>query len=370
MYGTREIAKNREDAEEILGSLLTIRVATAIILFGLCVLLFSIYPGNRTEKLVFLGCSCYLIARSANTEWVLRGFEKFGYVAVANFATFLLMLGLIYIFVTQSGHVVRASFLWSLSYGFGSVVLLAIILFRLKMKYKPDLNLRTWKLHLSQSLHFTVSAAIATFYRQLPIIFLGGFATAYELGVFAAPYKVVITVAGGAFFVPLAFYPVLADLHLNDREELNAAHSVLKMGMATLGIGIFLGGTFFSDQIVFILFGKEYGESLPVFKVLLLYVPLNCVRSSYGILLAVVGLQRFNSICSALGVVFLSLLFIASLSILHLSCVLAASGSLIATEILVCALVILIWRKKGKGCLGSNDPRQLHNEFGATCNRT
>ena len=121
MYGIREIAKYKNGAEEIINSLLTLRITMSLIVFAIYTVFLFFFDMPVMKKLVFAGAGLYLITYSFYTDWVLKGLEKFRYIAFGSFVSSAIFFGGAVYLVRSCEDVVLASFVWDISYFFGSL---------------------------------------------------------------------------------------------------------------------------------------------------------------------------------------------------------------------------------------------------------
>jgi O-antigen/teichoic acid export membrane protein len=301
MYGIREIAKNKENTEEIINPLLTLRITAGFIVFSLYTISLLLLNIPAVQKLTFIGCGFYLLTYSLYTDWILKGLERFKYIAFGSSISSLFFLIATISVVKGNNDLVVASFIWSFSYFLGGVSLLFFLYRKLGVKYKPSFELGVWFSHIKESIYFTVSGGLMVIYQYLPILLLSIFFTAFEVGLFSAPYRVVITLCSAGFLLPMAFYPVFAELYHKDKNKFMKTHKKFQVIMLVLGIPIGVGGTMFADEIVNFLFGSQYMESATIFKILVWLVPLYFFRYTYGSVLLATGFQKWQVLSTSLG---------------------------------------------------------------------
>lgn len=349
MYGAREIAKNKADAARIINPLLTLRIFSGLflfILFGLAVLI--IYRQEYLKQIVFAGFAFYLLTRALNLDWVMRGFEKFNFIALGNFATFLSMLLLLVFFVTQDRDILLASFIWSLCYLLGDLLLLVLFYTNLGLSFRPEWDYQTLKLHVKESIHFTIANSLLFLYQYLPIIFLGLLASDYEVGVFSAPYRLVLSIAYAVSLLPLALYPTLSELYHHNRAQFNRVYKYFLFVSLATGVFFGLGGMLLAKPLILLLYGEGYAESIPIFQIINWFGALTAVRVAYGIAIAASGLQRFYTWASIFGVLFFTGAFFSMSLGLQIPQLYAASYAFVLTEVGVSAILFIIWKIKNQ----------------------
>lgn len=291
MYGIREIARHKDNAEEIINPLLTLRITAGLIVFSLYTASLFFFDMPVTKKLVFAGAGLYLITYSFYTGWVLKGLEKFKYIVFGNLISSIVFLAGVILFVRGGENIVMACTIWAISYMFGSLSLLIFVFRKLGINYKPSINLKIWLHHLRESIHFTFSGSLMALYQYLPILLLGIYFSSYEVGLFSAPYRIVIAVCGTGFLLSMSFYPVFSELYHKDIVQFRRTHKKFQLIMITLGVPAAIIGTIFAEEIIKLSLGNQYIESTAIFKILIWLVPLYFLRFSYGSLLGATGKQ-------------------------------------------------------------------------------
>ena len=341
MYGSREIAKDKATASEIINPLITLRLLSGSSLFTLFLIFFSyLYRLDPLKQIVFIGFSFYLFTRALNIDWIMRGFERFNYIAFGNFATFLLMLSSIFIFVKSDKDIVIVSFLWSLCYLFGDLLLIYLLYIKLKLSFNIIFDIRLIYHHFKKSIHFTIGNSLLFLYQYLPIIFLGLVASNYEIGIFSAPYRLILSIIYIVSLLPLVLYPTLSELYLSDIKKFLKVYKYLKITSFLTGLLIGLGGLLAADLLIRFLYGPNYEASITIFRIINWFVALTSVRVVYSIAIAVTGLQKYYAITSLFSVIFYSVLFLSMIYGINISKTLAAGYTLLITEI---GLIIFLW---------------------------
>jgi len=344
MYGAREIAKNKMNAPAVINPLLTLRILSGIILFSIYSLsIYFLFQGDPVKRVIFAGFAFYLLTRSLNLDWVMRGFEKFNFIAFGNFATFFAILFFLFISVRQASDVTNAPFIWSFSYLLGDISLLIIYYKRMHLRYRPTFNLKIIWLHLKESIHFTVGNGLLFLYQYLPILFLGFLVSSHDVGIFSAPYNLVLSLTIVATLLAVALYPTLSELFYYRRPQFFRMSKYFKI--ISCGIGFFLGGggVLISNWLIPLLYGPSYVGSIAIFRIIIWFAALMTIRVSFSIPIAVAGLQKYYALASLFGVIFFTMFFFILSYLLKINMLYAACYSLIITEIGVICILSIIW---------------------------
>ena len=348
MYGSREIARAKSEAPDIINPLLTLRIISGFIVFLIFMSVLNLFVHSSIQRLLFTGCAFYLITRSISIDWVMSGFEKFKYIAISNFTTFISMLLMMLVLVKDKDDLVKASFLWSLCYLFGGIVLLVFLYNKFGIRFKPVFHIKTWLFHLRKSIHFTISGGLSALSQYLPIIYLGIFASPKEVGLFSAPYGLIFAIIFVLSLLSYSMYPILSELYSAEKIMFRKLHNIYLLAAILMGLCIALVGHIFARKIILLFYGNNYEESIALFKILVWFVFLYSIRSVYGIVIAASGLQKFYTLASTFAVIFFTTVFFLLKFLFHVSYPVSACISLLGTEIGTILILRSIWELKSE----------------------
>ncbi|MBI5190984.1 MAG: flippase [Nitrospirae bacterium] len=332
MYGIREIAKNKDDAEGLINTLMGLRITAGVLMFALYSLGLVILGYPHDQTLAFAGCGLYLITYSLYSDWVFKGLERFKFIAYGSLVSSVVFLAGVLAVVKSGEDVALAAFLWSGSFFLASVSLLRVLTRRLGIRFRPAFNPGQWLPHLKESIYFTVSGGLMTVYNYLPLFLLKYYYTDFEVGLFSAPFRVVLAVGGAGFLIPSSFYPVLAELYHRDIAAFRKMRQKLQLIMLALGAPVAVVAFVFAEEGVRLIWGPEYMGSVPVVRVTCWLVPLYFIRYSYGSVLFATGFQKWQNLGGLAGA---AGILVSSFILVPVTGVLGASDSLVFSEALI-----------------------------------
>lgn len=303
MYGIREIARRKCEAESIANPLITLRMMSGIFFFSVYSGTLFIMDMQPETRLVFVFSGLYLLTNSFYPDWVLKGLEKFKFIAVGSFITSGVFLASILVLVDDQADTALAALLSSLSFLCGSVALILMLKRITGVRVRPVFSPSLWLHHIRESVYFTVSGGFFLLYIFMPVLLLQFFMSSYEVGLFSAPYRIILAACSAGYLIPTAFYPALSEYFVKDREAFFASHKRLKTIMISIGTPIGVIGTVWGSGLVMLLFGNQYEESVGIFRVIVWLVPLVYLRYGYGNAFSAAGRQRLHNLMTMLGVI-------------------------------------------------------------------
>ncbi|MCD4693833.1 oligosaccharide flippase family protein, partial [bacterium] len=171
---TREIAKKKDDAEKLLGSIITIKLPLAILALISVILAINIlnYP-SLIKNLVYLASICMIADSFTNTFFaVARGFHNLLFESISSvlFQLIVMALGLTAVYMGMNlvwimGAMVLAS-VFNFSYS------LIVIWKKIKIKIKLNLDKPLIKAIINLSIPFGLFALFQRFYMYFDSVLL------------------------------------------------------------------------------------------------------------------------------------------------------------------------------------------------------
>jgi O-antigen/teichoic acid export membrane protein len=278
---------------------LPFRALLGAVAFIALLIIVPFFASTAPARITITAASLYLLGQAISAEWLFRGKERFDVVMIGNAAGAATFLASVALIGAGPGALLKDTLAWSLS----AFAMAAVYLWYLPGLVEFPRGLRVsaaaWVSHMRESSFFALSNVIAESYRVLPFFLLGVLASARELGLFAAPLRLVTNLGSLGFLIPMAFYPASARLFRERPEEFAANRRMLVLTMLAIGAPVALIGTRLAIPIMIIVFGPHYRDSAGIFALLVWMLPLYFVRYVYGTTLLATGFQRLHTIASA-----------------------------------------------------------------------
>ncbi len=310
-YGQAEAARACAGPElvKLAEEIIPFRLVAGLLTFGLFAAVVC-YANPSGSGIAFLATGLYIPAFALGTDWLIRGRERFDLVLAANGvgAAFLLIA---VVLVGRGPHALPLDALaWALSYGVTACIYLGFLHkvsgSSLRLRFVPE----RWIAHLRQSLFVSLSSLILNTYRFFPLILLGWLWSPREVGIYAAPYRLVINLQSVAMLLPAAFYPVGAALFRDSAAQFLQSRRSVAMLMLMAGLPVGIIGCAMAGPAMRLIFGRNFAASIPVFALIVWLLPLYLVRSIHATTIVSTGFYRIQFLAPTCGLV---LTLIASL---------------------------------------------------------
>lgn len=346
--GTKEVAKAKEKAGELIGYISIIRIIVAIICLLIIIAIGII--SNRgvtfTNLLIIFGCT--LLPLAFNIDWLFSGLQEMQHNGIYNIIKSLIPLILSLIFIRGEEGILYIPIFTLIGLILGVIYQGYIIRVKNKVKIVIKLNKHEIKRYVIKSTPFLISGLLSMINMNLDTIIIGFTRSEYELGIYSSAYKIIYFLINLIAVIYVPFFPLLIEYFNNkDISKLqNVVNNICKVVML-LGFPIAVGGILLSKEIIILLFGHKYAEAYLPFIILLIYIFILFMRETYGY-----SLNAWN-----MEIKYLKSVVISSLLNLILNLMLIPKFGIVAAAIttLISELInFIIMKKYSKSVISTN----------------
>ncbi len=278
-FGTREVARSRDQARRHVDVILSIRAVAAVLAFGLLCATAWILPRDHEAKLLLIFSGLAILPFAANLDWFFQATERMEVIAASRVLQQLLLAGLIFLLVSGPGDLLEVPLLRLASLVVATLLPLALLV-RLQGWPRPCFARREWSETLRQSLPIGFSLMMITVYYNADTLFLGLLGSDELVGWYNAAYRCVFVLLLPADTIRTAVFPALARRDDPPRLE-RVANAYLKT-MLLIGVPIGFGGTLLGRELIHLIYGPAYDNAVLPLQILCWNVVLVFVNESYG----------------------------------------------------------------------------------------
>lgn len=320
-YTTREIAKNREGAEKIVGNLLSLK---ALLSVGVLVLLaitaqFIDRPDHVIYGLYIVGFITVFDALRSFVSSIFQAFEKMQYVTVVRVGERLLYVTLVILSIVFDYGIIALLVSLAASSFIFSVIGLLIVHYRFaKLSFRFDsVFIRTI---LLSTFYFVINDVFITIFFKIDSVMLSFFKGDVFNAEYTAAYNLIYS---SAVVIPAVLsavlYPVLTRFYNTDVKKFkeNIPH-ILKYYIV-ISFPVIAFFMILAEPLLDIIYDGKYNDSVFVFQVLavgVLFVFVNFVLSTILNTIEKQKLVAFASFIAMVVNVSLNVLFIPQWGIL------------------------------------------------------
>ena len=236
------------------------RIAITIILVPVFWITGVYFLDELFTRTVLLYSFLFLVSRLFSSWWFYQGMENIKWIAVGNFLTKAIILGLVLIFVKNENDYPLVVLAFGTSQLLINLMAWSSIIFKYKIKFFVFRLAEILKLLKDSFFTFLNEFLILTF-TTVNILIVKNFLSAEQLGLYVATMKVVIIIQNLVIqSVSKSLYPNLALAFHKDRSSYK--HSLEKfrnlLGLILIAMALII--IFGKDLIVRLLFGSNFSE--------------------------------------------------------------------------------------------------------------
>lgn len=346
LSATRQISINRCDQQkcnEIFSSVMIIKALLLIVSFLLLLILIFSFSQFYIERKLFGITFLLAIAQTVFPVWYFQGMERMRYIAYVSVCAKLFFMIAVFIFVTEESDYILVPLLTAL----GSIITGTWSLVLLGKKFKVQFcwqRTSTLLYYLKDGWHlFYSSLATSVYTTTIPFV-LGLLDGMSSVGVFSAVDRIIQAAKGIYIPVSKALYPRVGAAIAQDRTD--GIRLVTKMSKVIASLMFFISCSFmfFAEQIVALVLGSQYAESVVILRILAFVPFILAIGDVLSVqLMFNLGYQKQYSVIISVAAI-LGLTF-AMLCISKFSLVGAAAAILIIEGSITVVLGVFIYRK-------------------------
>ncbi len=292
IWATREVAKRRE-ADQLLPSVVSLRLLLASLAFGTLLLLFPALPTYEGLRTILLLLGFTLFVQALNLKWVFLGLEKMGNTATGLVVGQLVFSLAVFGLIRRPEQVVLVPLIWLTGDGVSAGYYLWQAIRELPgIRFKFSLAGARRALKPALTMGATQGLGVVSY--NFDTVLLGFMAGASPVGWYRAAYKLITA----ALAVPLTFFlglfPALSRTYAQDRLDFEdiAGRTLQLATIFALPLGV--GGTFLAAPIIELFYGLDYARSVPVMQLLSWSAVLVILRGTFRQGLNAAGKQQLD----------------------------------------------------------------------------
>lgn len=325
VFGTREIARQPQEARKISANIFAIRMSIAAVIVLLFSLVVFFLPLSLEMKLLLAFGSLALLTQAMNPEFLFQGLERMGGIALWRILIHGLYLLPVLMFVHSRQQLVLTPVFRFAAECVSVVVLFILIRRLLPGSWRAGLDPSLWPRYVKESVVIAMAVLVVRVYYSFDTILLGAMDRPEAVGWYNAALKIAQLLVVAAGLIQASFAPFIAKEAANP-SQLDGV--VLRFGILLTVIGGLAGGVIMllKDFIVTTLYGASYYHAGPPLLVLSIAMMVNYMATAFTAALIFGGRQK-----AYLKIVVIATLFNVVLNILLIpkfSCLGAAWANL------------------------------------------
>jgi O-antigen/teichoic acid export membrane protein len=270
---TLEISRDRSLAGRLIGNLLGFQGVLSILTVALCLCLGRMLfpaPEDRITwtAIVLLSFDLVLKSAKATLRWLLKGFQRFGTEAVSLLLERFALLALGLASLRAGRGAIGFVLVFVIVRSFDTTGLWVYTNARV-LRLRPARDPALWAELLRKGLPFAYVGLVITLLFQVDIVLLERMRGAAEAGFYSAPVRILEGLTLVPRILGYALLPTMAALNVRSPSAVGDLYRRGQKYLLLAGLPLAAFGLLASGPFIRLVFGRDYGESIPLAQVLL-----------------------------------------------------------------------------------------------------
>lgn len=301
----REVARNKKITEKYLSNAFTIRIFSSFLtILSVILLVFLIgYPQSTSLAVILYSLSAAFVSLSKLFISIFQANEKMEFQAITFLIPNTIRIGLVLFFLFSGYGLIEV---------ISSFLIASIIQFFLSYsittkkfsKIKISINKKFWKKLIKTSYPLAFAGIFAMIYFRIDTLMLSLLKGEEAVGIYNAAYNILM----GLTIIPSSFlpavFPNLSRFYKESKTKLKKGFKKSLLLMAISGLSIAIIGTFFAKNIISIIYGTSYLESVLPLQILFFALLFLFMNNTTGIMINSIDKQKVNMFIGLSSVIF------------------------------------------------------------------
>ena len=293
---TREVAKRQEEAQKLLGNILSLKLLLTFLTSIVVVIFINIFnPDPLTKDLVYISIISMVLDSFTTTFFaVIRGFHNLKYESISSviFQLIVLVFGVVAMVLHLDLRIIFATLALASVYNFiySALILKKKLKLHLRFLFDPEVTRSIFMI----SLPFAWFAIYQRIYTYLDSVLLSVIAGDYYVGLYQVAFKIIFALQ----FLPLAFtaslYPAMSTYWLHNKPQLVVAFERAMNYLIIISLPIVVGTVLLASKVVLV-FKSGYTEATLPLQITMFSLLFMFLNFPIGSLLNACDRQRKNT---------------------------------------------------------------------------
>lgn len=288
----REVARDKSLAEKYISNAILLKLILSVPTMFLIIEGVNLFDNsyNNEKIVIIIGVSMIIGTFNSIFYSIYQAFEKIEFQSFGQILNnSLLYIGTLVIInynykTTAFASLFLLTSIINLIYNL-SIVSLKFVRPTLKYEYL------FWKKLLKEAIPFAITGLSISVYFWTDTLTLSFFKGNEVVGLYNAAYRII----SALLFIPYIFnstiFPLMAQYHISSRECLILSFKNLYKVMALIGIPLGIGTILIADDLILLIYGSKYSESIIVLRILICSFILILMRNPFERLLEAINQQ-------------------------------------------------------------------------------
>ncbi len=268
IYGTREVAKLRNNSKELnifCSEIFTLNLFSTFITYILFFIIIFSIPFLKDYSTLLIIASITIIFATIGISWLYGGIEEYSYITIRTIIFQIISIFLLYVFVKNKDDIIK----YLLIGIFSSVGSNILNLIYSRKFVKLSIRKPNFRKHFKPILLLFSITIISSIYTMLDTTMVGSLSTNEQVGFYTAATKINKMILSLVSAVSTVIFPRLSYYANNELQEefknlINKSFSFI----LCISIPATVGLNLLCEPIILLFSGKEFTPAIPVMKLM------------------------------------------------------------------------------------------------------
>jgi O-antigen/teichoic acid export membrane protein len=343
----REIARDKSLTGKYFSNVVLMKIVLAVLTFGLMAVIINLlgYPQEVINVVYFVALYSILTAFYGIFNSIFQAYEEIEYQSIGQVISNVLMFAGVLIGIHYALNVLGFAFIFFISSVISLIYISLVYIWKFP-PYKMQINWSFWKSTIKEALPFGLTGISGMVYTYIDSVMLSLFQGNEVVGWYNAAYRLILALLYIPITINITLFPSMSQFHISSKDSLNLITEKYFKLMVITGIPLGAGVTILADNIIILIFGYGYLQSIIVLQILIWTTVFTFIGAAFVRLLEATNRQlivtKISAICVVVNIL-LNLILIPKFSYV------GASISTVVTEIVLVGSIIKIGYKFGFG---------------------
>ncbi len=296
----RNVAKNKSLTNKYINNIITLKL-----FFGLAALaaifIVSLFINKSLPVLIavyILGIEVVVGGFTDIMRALFRAYENMKFDAIAQIIEKIIWAGLLLLVIYMKLTLLNVALAILFSSALGMAISY-IFVSRYITKIKFEIDTVFWKHILIQAWPFALMGLFSLINFKIDQIMISFMKGDLLLGIYSASYKIIDILGVLPSLLLTSLYPVFSRFDAENKPLLKKSFDLALRYVIILSIPVVIGVFLLSNQIIMLLYGAEYFDSISVLKILIFISLISFINTPLYVLLNAIGKQKITLINTA-----------------------------------------------------------------------
>ena len=268
-YGTREVAKRRNDAEKV-NQLFTELMVINFVGTTVCLVLyyFAVEHFFPDDRLIYLVFCLELLFNYINIDWLYQGREEYRYITLRSIAVKAVSLCALFLCVKKPEDYL----IYAVIHCCGTGCNYFFNVYHLRGAVKLSFRNLQFSRHIKSLMVLMISSVAASLYNKVDITMLGVLSTQTAVGYYTNAHKVISIVLTLVTALSAVFLPRLSSVYERDRAQYSAYLTIGVKIVLILAVPGCAGIILTAPDLTNVLFGEAFLPMAGTLRILSVFV--------------------------------------------------------------------------------------------------